>query len=469
MDDSTERELQDLAGLSPGPDVLSSVAEVDLGLLGAHDLVDVIAALERVKAHVDAVQARAIAGLASRAEYARCDPLPDGEPVHHHRPADVAADEVSLALRWTPNRARTQVGLAIELVEVLPDTLAALEAGRIDAYKARLIADRTRCLESVAARRLVEASVLASAERVTAAKLDRKLRAAVIAADPAGAEERRADAAGDRRVYQPRPAADGGDNGMAYLGVVGPAEDLVALYTALDAAARHARAGGDARSLDQLRFDLLAGLGWTALDLGHLGCCNPGCVAGHAHRLGSGHGRAAQVNVTVALSTLLGFDQQPGYLEGFGPITPATVRRICGEAMLRRMVTDPVDGTLLDYGRTTYAVPQDLIDFVIARDVTCRFPTCHRSARSGDLDHRHPWHDGGHTSAANLWSLDEGHHLGKTVHGFTIRTDPDTGAHLWVTPAGHTYPAEPEIIGLIEPLESDPPPSSDPNDDPPPF
>lgn len=470
MSDRTEGALSDLAELPPSPGVLSSVADLDLGALDAHDLVDVIMTLERVKAYVEARQASAIASLASRPEYARCDPMPGGDPAHDHRPADVAADEVSLALRWTPNRARAQVGLAMELVEVFPATLSALEAGRIDAYKARLIADRTRGLESVGMRRLVEAEVLASAERLTATKLDRKLRAAVIAVDPAGAEERRAEAAADRRVYQPRPAAEGGEDGMAQLGMVGPAEDLAALYTAVDAAARHARASGDSRTLDQLRFDLLVGLGWTGLDLGHLGCCNPGCVSGHAQRLGSGHGRAAHVNVTVALSTLLGFNEQPGYLEAFGPITPTTVRRICGEATLHRMVTDPVSGGLLDYGRTTYAVPQDLSDFVIARDVTCRFPTCHRPARFGDLDHRHPWHDGGHTSAANLWSLDEAHHVGKTLHGFAIRTDSETGAHLWVTPAGYSYSTEPEVVGLVEPPDPDPPPSPELDDDyPPPF
>ncbi|RIQ34194.1 hypothetical protein DY240_03630, partial [Jiangella rhizosphaerae] len=154
---------------------------------------------------------------------------------------------------------------------------------------------------------------------------------------------------------------------MATLTLYGPAEDLTALWVATDAAARHARTTGhDARTLDQLRFDLLTGLAWTALDTGHLGCCHPHCTTtdrsssaanpdaarpADAARLadaarpavgpvllGRRRGRPATVHVTVPLTSLRGEDDAPGDLDGYGPITATTARRIAAHATWRRLL-----------------------------------------------------------------------------------------------------------------------------------
>jgi hypothetical protein len=74
-------------------------------------------------------------------------------------------------------------------------------------------------------------------------------------------------------------------------------------------------------------------------------------------RLRRRNGRAAAVNVTVPLSTLLGVDQRPGELEGYGPITAQAARRIAGHGTWRRLLTDPASGVLLDYGTTRYTPP----------------------------------------------------------------------------------------------------------------
>lgn len=120
---------------------------------------------------------------------------------------------------------------------------------------------------------------------------------------------------------------------------------------------------------------MLAGSAWAALSTGHLGCCAEGC-GGAAQRLGTRHGRKATVNVTVSFTTLLGIDDEPGVLHGYGLIHPAVARRIAGEATWRRVLTDPTAGAVLDYGTTRYALPRHLAEHVIMRDVTCRFPTC---------------------------------------------------------------------------------------------
>jgi hypothetical protein len=65
------------------------------------------------------------------------------------------------------------------------------------------------------------------------------------------------------------------------------------------------------------------------------------------------------IPVCVALSTLLGLDQQPGELAGTGPIPASIARRLAADptGTWRRLVTDEL-GKLVDYGRTTYRPPR---------------------------------------------------------------------------------------------------------------
>jgi Domain of unknown function (DUF222) len=115
------------------------------------------------------------------------------------------------------------------------------------------------------------------------------------------------------------------------------------------------------------------------------------------------------VNVTVAYTTVIGADDQPAHLEGYGPITAAVARRIAAHGTWRRLLTDPASGAVLDVGRQRYTPPPDLADHVIARDQTCRFPTCTRPAAGCDLDHTTPIEQGGSTSAGNLGPVHRGH------------------------------------------------------------
>jgi hypothetical protein len=88
----------------------------------------------------------------------------------------------------------------------LPATLAALRAGTIDLYRARLIADATGPLDDVTAR-AVEARILPGAGDQTSGQLRAALRRAVIAADPEGAEQRRKEAQRHAKVsLYPDPA-----------------------------------------------------------------------------------------------------------------------------------------------------------------------------------------------------------------------------------------------------------------------
>jgi hypothetical protein len=108
----------------------------------------------------------------------------------------------------------------------------------------------------------------------------------------------------------------------------------------------------------------------------------------------------------------------------------------------RRLVTDPLSGQLLDYGRTTYRPPVGLAEFVKARDMTCRTPTCTRPATACHLDHVIAW-PAGATSQDNLQAqCDHDHrlkHEGRWRH--QVSTDPQhpPGTIIITSPTGHVY------------------------------
>ncbi|WP_165372930.1 HNH endonuclease signature motif containing protein [Pengzhenrongella frigida] len=197
------------------------------------------------------------------------------------------------------------------------------------------------------------------------------------------------------------------------------------------------------------------GLPWSALA--------PGVGGVDGVDAASGVGGGIRVDVTVALSTLLGVDELPGELAGFGPITAQTARRLAAAGTWRRLVTDPLSGTVLDVGKRRYRPPKDLAEIVRARDRRCLSPVCAIDASCCDLDHRVPYAadgTGGATSAENLGSLCRRDHLIKTHAGWRIARDPErAGGHLWTTPTGHEYPTQPDPLpGHELPLGWDAPP-----------
>ena len=188
----------------------------------------------------------------------------------------------------------------------------------------------------------------------------------------------------------------------------------------------------DLRTMDMKRADALSEIAGIAVSLS----------ADEA----KSHRRSVSVNVTVDLKTLLGLNDNPGQLAGYGVLPAQIVRALAGEGKWRRFITDPNTGTLLDYGRDSYQPPQDLVDYLIARDRTCRFPGCRQSAARADIDHAEAWEDGGETSAANLGALCRRHHRMKTHGGWKLISNED-GSCNWESPDGHRYfvPARPVL------------------------
>lgn len=256
------------------------------------------------------------------------------------------------------------------------------------------------------------------------------------------------------------------------------ADHAAACYAALTDAAHqqtgHPAGAGDDRTLDQRRADALYHLltGQASADQPTDTDTDETAAADRRWRRQARRAerrrvrrRAPHVHVTVALSTLLGLDQQPGELDGHGPIPAELARHIAADptGTWHRLVTDH-HGHLLDYGRTRYRPPATLTNHVHARDLTCRMPHCNRPATTCDIDHVTAWADGGTTTPTNLHSLcSRDHHL-KHEAGWTTQRLPD-GTTRWTTPTGHTYDKPPEQLPLDTTLTraASPKPPGDPD------
>jgi hypothetical protein len=147
------------------------------------------------------------------------------------------------------------------------------------------------------------------------------------------------------------------------------------------------------------------------------------------------------VQILMPFTTLLGADNQPCELVGHGPITADQAREIATDATLKRLVYDPLSGTLLDHGRTTYRPPTPLADHVRARDMHCRGPICRRRALDSHLDHIEPYPHGP-TNEPNLHGCCGHEHRMKHAPGWAVRALPD-GRIQWITPTGHRYHSHP--------------------------
>ena len=147
---------------------------------------------------------------------------------------------------------------------------------------------------------------------------------------------------------------------------------------------------------------------------------------------------------------------------------PAQIGRdLAGYATaFRRMVTDPIKGHLLDYGRTAY-LPEPLRTYTGARDSGCRAPGCTvRDPRRLQMDHAIPFPEGA-SDPANTGCLCVGHHQAKTDGRTRIDNSAADGSADWITGWGQRIriPARPFLHDPVD----DPPPEPPSPEEPPPF
>lgn len=437
-------------GAAPGGDLAQLVESFQsLGLDEFEDfeLVELAAAASRLASWAHHMAASAASELASRPSMEVSSPAEFSASL---TPPRLAGEELAMRLGTSPRAGARLVREGILFSAHLSATGDALRTGLIDPLKARAIVDGLERVPLELALAVQEA-VLPRAPQRTARQLAADVRATIVELDPVEAVARREAAMLGRHVSRPVPLADG----MAGLWLRTGAVEASALYEAVDRAARKARFAGDGRTLDQLRADLLVERALHRGMLAGAGASNGEPIgSGLAPHCAPGHEAVrVDVRVLVPLSTLLGTREEAGLLVGHGPIDPELARSLARGGTWRRLVTDPLSGSVLDVGRTRYSPPAELAEHVRFRDLECVRPGCETSAWKAELDHVVPFDHrggrGGPSAAANLAPLSKGCHQIKTHGGFHLeRSSPSS--YRWRTPTGHVYdvPVRPSLRAL---------------------
>ena len=437
-----EEQVATLLAAAPGIKTLGGLIVIDPQELSPAARIDYLAALERQSSWLQAAMQRAIVAVAGIHEGKSDGPFTGVD--------EAEREDVSSALRLSAGTAQMRIDVARTLVNHLPNTCSALATGELSAAHATVIARETAAAIrdglSEFAIFSIEEKAIAHAEFHTPSQVALQVRSAIAKFAPATFEEVVEKARDSRRV-----SCYNDVDGMSTVVAILPAEDAQTVMKAIEAfivkGASVFKVSGDSsdvrnsdvrnsdvrnsdvrnsdvRSADMKRADALTSLAGFAL-----------AASSQDIEL---HRRPITVNVTIDLPTLLGLSENPGQLAGYGAIPASVARALASDGKWKRFITDPQTGALLDYGRETYQPPQALIDFLIARDRTCRFPGCRRSAALSDLDHAQSWDEGGTTSLDNLGALCRRHHVLKTHGGWSIESHAD-GSCTWTSPLGKIY------------------------------
>ncbi|BCW67665.1 HNH endonuclease [Arthrobacter sp. NicSoilB4] len=428
----------DEAPAAAGTVTVAEVARAMAAVRPARDsagLISQLRELEDLKSVAAASQARIAVELDLRQRREQSD---DGMPA-----ADLGtgvAAQIALARRESPAKGSRLLGLAKALVTEMPHTLAALETGQVNEWRATLLVRETACL-SPEDRAAVDEELAPDTGTFDGAG-DRRIIAAARAAayrrDPRTVTQRASHAATERHVSL-RPAPDT----MCYLTALLPVSAGVAMHAALTRHADTLRSAGDPRNRGQLMADALV----------ERTTGTPGGITG------------IEIQLVLTDRTLLHGDSEPARLPGYG-IVPAgwarqlltgagnpaeasggskgsdtgadTASRQALNVWLRRLYTAPGTGELTAMDSRARIFPPGLRRFIQVRDNTCRTPYCDAPIRH--LDHIIPWHHGGQTTHTNGAGLCEACNHIKETPGWTVRPGPGPRHAIEVTtPTGHSY------------------------------
>ena len=377
-------------------------------------------------------------------------------------------EQVAVSLKVSPRSAGRLLHFAGCLTNSHAATSEQLALGEITVRGAENLISHSDHLSDEQIR-VVEEQVLEYAKRHTPAEIGRRVDRVIASQLPEQFAEDCANAVDQRYVrFTPLP------NAMGLIEAYLPIEEATTLKNTLDARAHllkkqdqtFAIAGGlDPSALPEIenyRADALAEA-ITKL-IGALGSAVPSsCWQGHVH---------------LDLATALGIADNPGHIDGYGPIPAQLARKLAADAEWNMWITNgtsdlgkPVE--LLRITSSTYRPSAKLVDLIRSRDQRCRFPGCETKAILTDLDHALAWNSGGRTSVSNLGALCRRHHRLKTHTTWDILDSNAAGFCDWKTPTGNHLEYWPEE-SLVPATTSRSIPEPDPlripySDDPPPF
>lgn len=276
--------------------------------------------------------------------------------------------------------------------------------------------------------------------------LRQRLRRARERIQASTAVERHGTALRERRV-ELEPSADG----MAWLHVLGPAAEVIAIDHQLSKAAVQCHGlDGETRTIPQLRADILVDL---LIESGRRDASDlPGVTAPRRR------GVEPTVAILIPAMTAMGHAEVPATLQGYGPIDIETAKRLAGRATSWiKVLTDPVTGAVLTVGREKYRPTADMRALLGLLDGGGRGYGCRRRPDETDVDHVVPFRQGparGQTAIDNLVLLSRLHHVIKTSGVWSIVLDPVTRELWWTSAWGTRF-----STGILDPLEPTPVPS----------
>lgn len=330
---------------------------------------------------------------------------------------DAVAAEIAATLRTSVAMGHSNLRYARAMHERLPKVGAVFQAGDIDFRLFRTIVFRTELITDADALAAVDAQLALKAPRwpsMSSWKLATEVDRVVAKIDRDAVRRSREDAADRYLDVSPMDAGMALVNGSVF------ATTGQALDRRLDELANTV-CPDDPRTIRQRRADALGALA-AGQDRLACGCDNADCPVTSA----PGQPSSVMIHVVADRTTVDGSGVGPGFLYGDGIIPAEMVRELAKSAKLQPIPTPvaPESG---------YTPSRALLDFVRARDLTCRAPRCDRPATHCDIDHTIPFGDGGATHPSNLKCLCRKHHLVKTFWGSRDKQLPD-GTVIWELP-----------------------------------
>jgi len=368
--------------------------------------------------------------------------------------------ELAVAARSSRYAAGKAIEVARALATTFPRFAAALAGGEVSEAHCKILVEKTRVVADETVLAEIERRVLQKAMRLAPGPFGGEVAAEIARLDR-DAAQRAKKARATRRVWTQQL-----EDGMGYLG-------LTHDWPTIQAIAKTVQDDGDCLRVERGgAAAVIAGVEDAAADACRADAMAARILGQHDEDGSITWGKsqvAVTVNVVMDLDTLRGESEQIALVDG-QPV-PGEIGREYAQfaTWWRRLVTDPVDGHLLDYGTKAY-LPGKLRRFVFARDGGCRTPGCTTKAESHmQLEHAEEF-PAGRSSACNCGCHCRTCHQLKTVGYADVIDSKADGSCTWVTAWGQRIYVPPRSV---LPPEPEPPPLTEPEpeipDDPPPF
>ncbi|MDL9937105.1 DUF222 domain-containing protein [Gordonia sp. ABSL1-1] len=364
---------------------------------------------------------------------------------------ELAVAEVGATLTVTPTEARELIAAGDALRYRLLFTGHALACGRIDKKRFLIALKRTDLVTDADEMQTVDAH-LAEAIFARAPMSTTRFTAmvdAIVAKWAPDAVRRRRERVTDNRKVTVAP--DRFTPGQSRVSGSLPIADAAAFDARLSAMATSVHPA-DPRTLAQRRADALIAL---ARGEQQLACTCDDCSARETkspepqtESVTPPSAPRATFHIVVNLSTLVGADDDPAFLDGHGVVDADTARTLLAEA--RRTYLHPgtqahSEGSpdAITTSMWNHTPSKKLQALVRAGELCCTFPGCNAPVWQIDVDHTVPFDHrrprrGGPTAERNLKPLCRFHHRIKTFTSWQDYQDEFLTA-WFTTPTGHMF------------------------------